>query len=85
LADPTTGGVSASFASLADLIIAEPGAAIGFAGRRVIEQTIRQKTPPEFQTAEWLLKNGSLDMIVSRLKLRSALAQILRLHGRKPA
>ncbi|MBU6429509.1 MAG: acetyl-CoA carboxylase, carboxyltransferase subunit beta [Cyanobacteria bacterium REEB65] len=80
LADPTTGGVSASFASLADLMIAEPGAVIGFAGRRVIEQTIRQKTPPEFQTAEWLLKHGALDAIVPRSKLRQTLGQILRMH-----
>ncbi|MBM3275310.1 MAG: acetyl-CoA carboxylase carboxyltransferase subunit beta, partial [Candidatus Sericytochromatia bacterium] len=78
LADPTTGGVSASFAMLADLIIAEPGATIGFAGRRVIEQTIRQKTPPEFQTAEWLMKHGNLDMIVPRERLRTLLSQVLR-------
>lgn len=84
LADPTTGGVSASFAMLADLLIAEPGANIGFAGRRVIEQTIRQKTPPEFQTAEWLMKYGNIDMIVHRAKLRGALSQLLRMHSRAP-
>lgn len=84
LADPTTGGVSASFAMLADLLIAEPGANIGFAGRRVIEQTIRQKTPPEFQTAEWLMKHGNIDMIVHRSRLRATLAQLLRMHSRAP-
>ncbi|MBM3268159.1 MAG: acetyl-CoA carboxylase carboxyltransferase subunit beta [Candidatus Sericytochromatia bacterium] len=84
LADPTTGGVSASFAMLADLIIAEPGATIGFAGRRVIEQTIRQKTPPEFQTAEWLARHGNLDMIVPRHKLRNSLGHLLKLHSRSP-
>jgi acetyl-CoA carboxylase carboxyl transferase subunit beta len=85
LADPTTGGVSASFAMLADLIIAEPGATIGFAGRRVIEQTIRQKAPPEFQTAEWLAKRGNVDMIVPRHKLRGTLGHLLKLHSRAPA
>lgn len=85
LADPTTGGVSASFANLADLILAEPGATIGFAGKRVIEQTIRQSTPPEFQTAEWLLKYGNLDMIVARPRLKAMLAQLLRMHVRVPA
>ncbi len=84
LADPTTGGVSASFATLADLLVAEPAATIGFAGRRVIEQTIRQKAPPEFQTAEWLMKFGNLDMIVHRAKLRGMLAQLLRMHSRAP-
>lgn len=81
LADPTTGGVSASFAMLADIIIAEPGATIGFAGRRVIEQTIRQKTPPEFQSAEWLLKHGNIDLIVPRNRLRTFLGQLFRMHA----
>lgn len=85
LADPTTGGVSASFASLADVMIAEPAAVIGFAGRRVIEQTIRQKAPPEFQTSEWLLKHGALDMIVARPQLKDTLAQLLRMHVRTAA
>lgn len=80
LADPTTGGVSASFATLSDIIIAEPGATIGFAGRRVIEQTIRQKTPAEFQTAEWLMKHGQVDMLVPRHKLRDTLAQLIAMH-----
>ncbi len=85
LADPTTGGVSASFATLADILISEPAAVIGFAGRRVIEQTIRQKAPPEFQTAEWLLKYGALDMIVPRSSLRPMLGQLLRMHAGQPA
>jgi acetyl-CoA carboxylase carboxyl transferase subunit beta len=85
LADPTTGGVSASFATLADIAIAEPGATIGFAGKRVIEQTIRQKVPAEFQSAEWLLKHGQLDMIVSRTRLRHTLGQLLAMHARNPA
>ncbi|MEB3299768.1 MAG: acetyl-CoA carboxylase, carboxyltransferase subunit beta [Candidatus Sericytochromatia bacterium] len=85
LADPTTGGVSASFATLADLILAEPGATIGFAGRRVIEQTIRQKTPLEFQTAEWLMKHGQIDMLVPRGRLREVLAQLLAMHRGVPA
>ncbi|MEB3237888.1 MAG: acetyl-CoA carboxylase, carboxyltransferase subunit beta [Candidatus Sericytochromatia bacterium] len=80
LADPTTGGVSASFATLSDIIIAEPGATIGFAGRRVIEQTIRQKTPAEFQTAEWLMKHGQVDMLVPRHKLRDTIAQLITMH-----
>jgi acetyl-CoA carboxylase carboxyl transferase subunit beta len=75
LTDPTTGGVSASYAMLGDLNIAEPGAMIGFAGPRVIEQTIRQKLPEGFQTAEFLLEHGFLDAIVSRKDLKSYLAQ----------
>ena len=69
LAEPTYGGVTASFAMLGDFIIAEPGARIGFAGRRVIEQTIKQKLPADFQTAEYLLKHGQVDMVVERAKL----------------
>jgi acetyl-CoA carboxylase carboxyl transferase subunit beta len=70
LTDPTTGGVTASFAMLGDLNIAEPGALIGFAGRRVIEQTIRQKLPDNFQKSEFLLEHGFLDAIVSRNELK---------------
>ncbi|KZZ85864.1 MULTISPECIES: acetyl-CoA carboxylase, carboxyltransferase subunit beta [Bacillaceae] len=77
---PTTGGVSASFASLGDYNLAEPGALIGFAGRRIIEQTIREELPEDFQTAEFLLKHGQLDSVVSRLELRETLARILDLH-----
>lgn len=77
LTDPTTGGVSASYAMLGDLNIAEPGAMIGFAGPRVIEQTIRQKLPEGFQTAEFLLEHGFLDAIVSRKDLKSYIAQAL--------
>nr|WP_317378051.1 acetyl-CoA carboxylase carboxyltransferase subunit alpha [uncultured Faecalimonas sp.] len=84
LTDPTTGGVTASFAMLGDLILAEPNALIGFAGPRVIEQTIGQKLPKGFQRAEFLLEHGFLDQIVEREQLRETLADILRLHpGRK--
>ncbi len=76
LTDPTTGGVSASFAMLGDLIIAEPKALIGFAGPRVIEQTIRKKLPEGFQRAEFLLEHGFLDLIVQRKEMRSKLAQL---------
>ncbi|HYM69931.1 MAG TPA: acetyl-CoA carboxylase, carboxyltransferase subunit beta [bacterium] len=79
LCDPTTGGVAASFAFQGDVIVAEPGALIGFAGPRVIEQTIRQKLPEGFQTAEFLLEHGFLDAIVPRGELRAALARLLRL------
>ena len=77
LTDPTTGGVSASYAMLGDLNIAEPGAMIGFAGPRVIEQTIRQKLPEGFQTAEFLLEHGFLDAVVSRKELKNYVAQAL--------
>ncbi len=80
LTDPTTGGVIASFAMQADIIIAEPGSLIGFAGPRVIEQTIRQKLPPGFQRAEFLLQRGFLDSIVSRQDIRKQLAFFLKLH-----
>jgi len=79
LTDPTTGGVSASFAMLGDIHIAEPGAVIGFAGARVIETTIREKLPEGFQRAEYLLDHGMVDMVVPRAKLRDTLIQILRL------
>ncbi|WP_280497780.1 acetyl-CoA carboxylase, carboxyltransferase subunit beta, partial [Nocardia asiatica] len=74
ITDPTYGGVAASFATLSDVLIAEPGARLGFAGRRVIEQTIRQELPPKFQTAEFLLERGLIDMIVPRTSLRRARA-----------
>jgi acetyl-CoA carboxylase carboxyl transferase subunit beta len=79
LTDPTTGGVTASFAMLGDLNIAEPGALIGFAGPRVIEQTIRQKLPEGFQRAEFLLAHGMLDAIVPRKELKGFLARAFRL------
>lgn len=78
---PTTGGVSASFASLGDYNFAEPGALIGFAGRRIIEQTIRQELPDDFQTAEFLLKHGQLDKVVSRLELKQVLTTIFDMHN----
>lgn len=81
LTDPTTGGVAASFAMLGDVIIAEPKALIGFAGPRVIEQTIKQKLPEGFQRSEFLLEHGMLDRIVQRGELRDALALILRNFG----
>ncbi len=81
LTHPTTGGVTASFAMLGDLILAEPKALIGFAGRRVIEQTLREKLPDNFQTAEYLRDHGFVDVIVPRTQLRSTLARVLRLHG----
>lgn len=83
LTHPTTGGVSASFATLADITIAEPGALIGFAGPRVIEQTIGQKLPAGFQRAEYLEEHGFVDGIVSRLEMRDKLAQILKLHEKR--
>ncbi len=79
LTDPTTGGVTASFATLADVIIAEPRALIGFAGPRVIEETIRQKLPEGFQRAEYLLEHGMIDMIVERKKMRHTLAKLIEL------
>jgi acetyl-CoA carboxylase carboxyl transferase subunit beta len=81
MTDPTTGGVTASYAMLGDLNIAEPGALIGFAGPRVIEQTIRQKLPEGFQRAEFLLAHGMIDAIVSRKELKSYLARAFRLLG----
>src|SRR5215204_1610352 len=85
LTDPTMGGVSASFAFVADLVLAEPGALIGFAGPRVIEQTVREKLPDGFQRAEFLLEKGALDMIVDRRQLRDELARLLALLARQPA
>jgi len=80
LTEPTFGGVTASFGMLGDIIVAEQGARIGFAGRRVIEQTIRQKLPSDFQTAEYLLKYGQVDVVSSRKDLRKTLANILEMH-----
>ena len=80
LTDPTTGGVTASFASLGDIILAEPDALIGFAGPRVIEQTIGEKLPEGFQKSEFLLEHGFIDKIVERKDMKSTLAQIIRLH-----
>ena len=81
LTEPTFGGVTASFAMLGDVLIAEPHARIGFAGRRVIEETIRQKLPKDFQTAEYLLENGQLDMIIPRKSLKSSISELIRLHN----
>ncbi|MDF1507015.1 acetyl-CoA carboxylase, carboxyltransferase subunit beta [Robertmurraya sp. DFI.2.37] len=77
---PTTGGVSASFASLGDYNFAEPGALIGFAGRRIIEQTIREELPEDFQTAEFLLEKGQLDAVISRLDLKEKITTLLDIH-----
>ena len=88
LTDPTMGGVSASFAMLGDLNIAEPKALIGFAGPRVIEQTVREKLPPGFQRSEFLIEKGAIDMIVRRpemrLKLASILAKLMNLPAPNP-
>jgi acetyl-CoA carboxylase carboxyl transferase subunit beta len=84
ITDPTFGGVAASFATLTDVIIAEPGARLGFAGRRVIEQTIKQELPPNFQTAEFLLERGFVDMIVPRRALRERLGALLRVGTCRP-
>ncbi|MCT4542711.1 MAG: acetyl-CoA carboxylase, carboxyltransferase subunit beta [Vallitalea sp.] len=80
LTDPTTGGVTASFAMLGDIILAEPGTLIGFAGARVIEQTIKQKLPEGFQRAEFLLEHGYIDMIVERNNMKDTLAKLLEFH-----
>ena len=80
LTDPTTGGVTASFASLGDIILAEPGALIGFAGPRVIEQTIKQKLPSGFQSSEFLLDHGFIDKIVERKDMKETLYNIIKLH-----
>ena len=83
LTDPTTGGVTASFASLGDIILAEPKALIGFAGPRVIEQTIKQKLPDGFQRSEFLLEHGFIDKIVERKDMKETLAKLIRLHIKK--
>lgn len=85
LTNPTTGGVSASYAMLGDIHLAEPGAEIGFAGKRVIEQTIREKLPEGFQTSEYLQEHGMVDMVVPRQKIRETVARLLRLMMKLPA
>ncbi|MEW5781705.1 MAG: acetyl-CoA carboxylase, carboxyltransferase subunit beta [Pseudomonadota bacterium] len=85
LTDPTMGGVSASFAFVGDVVMAEPGALIGFAGPRVIEQTVREKLPEGFQRAEFLLEKGAIDMIVDRREMRDRLAAVLTLLQKIPA
>ena len=80
LTDPTTGGVTASFAMQGDIILAEPNALIGFAGRRVVEQTTKSKLPDNFQTAEFLLEHGFIDNIIPRKELRGVLATLLKQH-----
>ncbi len=84
LTNPTTGGVTASYAMLGDVHIAEPGAEIGFAGKRVIEQTLREKLPEGFQTAEYLLEHGMVDMVVKRHDIAPTLAQIIRILMKRP-
>lgn len=84
LTDPTTGGVTASFASLGDIIIAEPKVLVGFAGRRVIEGTIKQRLPDDFQLAEFLLEKGFVDMIVERKQMRSVLSHLMMLNNYHP-
>ena len=83
ITDPTTGGVTASFASLGDIILAEPGALIGFAGKRVIQQTTGEELPEGFQTAEFMLESGFIDKIVERKNLPHEIAEILKMHGGK--
>ena len=85
ITDPTYGGVTASFAMLGDIILAEPGARFGFAGPIVIEQTIRQKLPDTFQTAEFNLRHGQVDKVVHRKDMRATLAKLLELHAANPA
>jgi acetyl-CoA carboxylase carboxyl transferase subunit beta len=85
LTDPTMGGVSASFAFMGDVVIAEPKALIGFAGPRVIENTVREKLPEGFQRSEFLLQKGALDMIVDRRELRQTIARSLAMIQRQPA
>jgi acetyl-CoA carboxylase carboxyl transferase subunit beta len=84
LTDPTMGGVSASFCFLGDVVIAEPKALIGFAGPRVIEQTVREKLPEGFQRAEFLIQKGAVDMIVDRRQMRDEIASLIALLEKKP-
>ena len=84
LTDPTMGGVSASFAMIGDVVIAEPGALIGFAGPRVIEQTVRETLPDGFQRAEFLLEKGAIDMIVDRRQMRDKVAHLVTLLQKEP-
>ena len=83
LTDPTTGGVTASFAMEGDIILSEPGALVAFAGPRVIEQTIRQKLPKDFQTAEFLQDKGFVDAVVDRREMKKVLSDLLLMHGIK--
>ena len=83
LTDPTTGGVTASFAMEGDIIMAESQALVGFAGRRVIESTVREKLPDDFQKAEFLQEHGFVDLIVERSQIRAIVGQLLALHGGK--
>jgi acetyl-CoA carboxylase carboxyl transferase subunit beta len=85
LTDPTMGGVSASFAMIGDIVIAEPGALIGFAGPRVIEQTVKQTLPEGFQRAEFLIEHGAIDLIVDRREMRDRLVSLITLLMRAPA
>ncbi len=85
LTNPTTGGVTASYAMLGDIHIAEPGAEIGFAGKRVIEQTLREKLPEGFQTSEYLLEHGMVDMVVKRHEIPATIARVLQILMKKPA
>ena len=85
MTDPTMGGVSASLAMLGDINIAEPGALVGFAGQRVIEQTVREKLPPGFQRSEFLLEHGAIDMIVDRREMRAKIAKLLALLAKHPS
>ena len=81
LTDPTTGGVTASFAMEGDIILAEPDTLVAFAGPRVIEQTIRQKLPKDFQTSEFVLQKGFVDAVVSRNNLKETVVKLLKIHG----
>lgn len=83
LTNPTTGGVSASFGFLGDIILAEPRALIGFAGKRVIEQTINEKLPSDFQTSEFLFEHGYIDLIVERKRLKETISNILKIHSQE--
>src|SRR5690606_19292657 len=85
LTNPTTGGVTASYAMLGDVHIAEPGAVIGFAGARVIEQTIREKLPEGFQRSEYLMEHGMVDMVVSRLEMKETVARLLKILVKEAA
>lgn len=81
LTNPTTGGVSASFAMLGDIILSEPDALVGFAGKRVIEKTIQEELPPEFQRSEFVMEKGFIDLIVERSELKQIVSQILKIHS----
>lgn len=85
LTDPTTGGVTASFAMEGDIILSEPNALVAFAGPRVIEQTMRQKLPKDFQTSEFVMQKGFIDAVVNRGKLKATISQLLKMHGYKEA